>query len=141
MTDSIHAALWEWFLQCSAITKLFFNFSSAKDSDTVLATAGDTLLEEYIDGSQRRRYAFELSRYCPITFTQNDPGNVDMLEDAQTIAHWVEEQTSAGNFPAMPDGYTVEGISTLDEYAGYSTALDTNTAKYMIPFALDYMKG
>jgi hypothetical protein len=53
----------------------------------------------------------------------------------------VEEQTSAGNFPVLPNGYTVEGVSTLDEYAGYSTALDTNTAKYMIPFALDYMKG
>ncbi len=141
MTDSIHAALWEWFLQCSAITKLFFNFSSAKDSDTVIATAGDTLLEEYIDGSQRRRYAFELSRYCPITFTQNDPGNVDMLEDAQTIARWVEEQTSEGNLPVLPSGYTAENISVLDEYAGYSTAADENIAKYMIPFALDYQKG
>ena len=83
MTDSIHAALWEWFMQCSAITKLFFNFSTAKDTDTVIATAGDSVLEEYIDGSQRRRYAFELSRYCPITFIQNDTGNIEMLEDAQ----------------------------------------------------------
>lgn len=140
MTDSIHAALWEWFLQCSAITKLFFNFSTAKDSDTVIATAGDTLLDDFIDGSQRRRYAFELSRYCPITFAQNDPGNVDMLEDAQAIARWVEEQNDAGNLPELPGNYIADNIVVLDEYAGYTTPLDGKTAKYMIPFALDYIK-
>lgn len=141
MTDSIHAALWEWFSQCSAITKLFFNFSTAKASDTVISTAGDTLLEDYIDGSQRRRYAFELSRYCPITFTKNDPGNVDMLEDAQAIAHWVEEQNAAGNLPELPAGYVADSIVLLDEYAGYTTGMNENTAKYMLPFALDYSKG
>ena len=141
MTDSIHAALWDWFSQCSAITKLFFNFSSTKDSDTVIATAGDALLDEYIDGSQRRRYSFELSRYCPITFIQNDPGNIDMLEDAQVIAHWVEEQNNAGNLPELPEGCFAESVIVLDEYAGYGSAMDINTAKYMIPFALDYMKG
>ena len=141
MTDSIHAALWEWFMQCSAITKLFFNFSTAKDTDTVIATAGDSVLEEYIDGSQRRRYAFELSRYCPITFIQNDTGNIEMLEDAQAIAHWVEEQNAEGNLPVLPAGYAVESVVVLDEYAGYTTGIDQNTAKYMIPLALDYLKG
>lgn len=140
MTDSIHAALWEWFGQCSAITKLFFNFSTAKDSDTVITTAGDTLLDDFIDGSQRRRYAFELSRFCPITFAQNDPGNVDMLEDAQAIAQWVEAQNDAGNLPELPGSYIAENIVLLDEYSGYATASDGNIAKYMIPLALDYIK-
>lgn len=140
MTDSIHSALWEWFLQCSAITKLFFNFSTARDSDTVITTAGDSVLEEYIDGSQRRRYAFELSRFCPISFTQNDPGNVDMLEDAYAIAQWVEEQNNAGNMPALPNHCTADGVVLLDEYAGFVTAQNENTARYMIPFALDYTK-
>lgn len=141
MIDSIHAALWEWFLQCSAITKLFFNFSTAKNADTVITTAGDSVLEEYIDGSQRRRYAFELSRFCPISFTKNDPGNVDMLEDAQAIAAWVEQQNDAGNLPALPNGCIVESVVLLDEYAGYVTAQNENTARYMIPFALDYTKS
>ena len=141
MIDSIHAALWEWFLQCSAITKLFFNFSTATNADTVITTAGDSVLEEYIDGSQRRRYAFELSRFCPISFTKNDPGNVDMLEDAQAIAAWVEQQNEAGNLPALPNGCIVESVVLLDEYAGYVTAQNENTARYMIPFALDYTKS
>lgn len=140
MTDSIHSALWEWFLQCSSITKLFFNFSTSDDRDTVISTAGDTSLEEYIDGSQRRRYAFELSRFCPISYTQNDPGNVDMLEDAYAIAQWVEEQNSIGNLPALPGNCTADSIVLLDEYAGFVSAQNGNTAKYMIPFALDYTK-
>lgn len=140
MTESIHAALWEWFLQCSAITKLFFNFSTAKDADTVITTAGDSVLEEYIDGSKRRRYAFELSRFCPISFAKNDPGNVDMLEDAQAISRWVEEQNAAGNLPQLPHNCTAEEVVLLDEYAGYVTAQNENTARYMIPFALDYTK-
>lgn len=140
MTDSIHASLWEWFSQCSAITKRFFNFSTAKDSDTVISTAGDILLQDFIDGGQQRRYSFELSRFSPVTFTANDPGNVEMLEDVQTIAHWVEEQNAAGNLPVLPAGYSAESITVLDEYAGIVVAQNENIAKYMIPFALDYMK-
>ena len=141
MTDSIHAALWEWFLQCKDITKLFFNFSTAKDADTVILTAGDTVLEEYIDGSQRRRYAFELSRYCPIITQYNDDGNIAMLEDAETIARWAQQQSDEGVLPVLPAGYSAEKIIVLDEYAGYATATNENIARYMIPFALDYMKG
>ena len=140
MTDSIHSALWEWFAQCNSITKLFFNFSTAQDSDTVITTAGDSVLEEYIDGSQRRRYAFEVSRFCPISFLQNDSGNVDMLEDAQAISAWVEEQNAIGNLPKLPEGSTAEAVVLLDEYAGYVTAQNESIAKYMIPFALDYHK-
>lgn len=141
MNNSIHAALWEWFSQCSAITKLFFNFSTTEDEDTVIATAGDTVLEEYIDGSQRRRYAFELSRFCPVTFMQNDDGNIQMLEDAQAIAKWVEEQSRSGNLPRLPENMEADAITALDEYGGYAAALNENTARYMIPFALDYTKG
>lgn len=141
MTESIHAALWEWFAQCQTITRRFFNFSSANDEDTVIATAGDTLLEEYIDGSQRRRYAFEISHFCPITFEQNSTGNIDMLEEAQAVAHWVNEQTADGNLPQLPAGYTAESIDVLDEYAGYATAVNVNIAKYMIPMAMTYTKG
>lgn len=140
MTDSIHAALWEWFSQCSTITKRFFNFSTAENSDTVISTAGDVLLQDFIDDSQQRRYSFELSRFCPVTFTANDPGNVEMLEDVQTISKWVEDQNALGNLPILPNEYCAERIFVLDEYAGIVTAQNSNTAKYMIPFALDYTK-
>ena len=138
---SIHDALWEWFLQCAKITKLYFNFSGTDDGDTAIATSGDTLLEEYIDGSQRRRYAFNLIRFLPFTEEENDAGNVAMLEDVEAISRWVEEQNDAGNLPEFPNSCTAESVRVLDEYAGYVAAQDESRAKYMIPFAIDYIKG
>lgn len=140
MTNSIHAAVWEWFEQCSTITKLFFNFGAIENASTTISTAGDTLLDDYIDGSQRRRYAFEVYQTHPYTTNQGDDGNIDVLEDVETIAKWVEEQCEAGNLPKLPERMTPEGVVMLDEYAGYVTALNENTARYMIPFALDYIK-
>ena len=138
---SIHDALWEWFLQCAKITKLYFNFSGTDDGDTAIATSGDTLIEEYIDGSQRRQYAFDLVRYLPFTEVENDAGNVAMMEDVDAIINWAEEQNAAGNLPELPDGYAAENVRVLDEYAGYVAAQDESRAKYMIPFAIDYIKG
>ena len=138
---SIHDALWEWFLQCAKITKLYFNFSGTDDGDTAIATSGDTLTAEYIDGSQRRQYAFDLVRYLPFTDAENDAGNVAMLEDVEAISHWVEEQNDAGNLPEFPNSCTAESVRVLDEYAGYVAAQDESCAKYMIPFAIDYIKG
>lgn len=141
MTKGIHLALWKWFAQCASITKLFFNFSGTADEDTVIATSGDIALETYIDGGQRRRYSFELIRYLPATFEANDPGNIEMLEDVETIIEWTRQQITAGNLPILPEGCTAEDISVLDAYDGYAAWQDENTAKYMIPFALDYQKG
>lgn len=140
MTSSIHSALWEWLAGCATITKLFFNFSGQEDGDTAIATAGDTLLDDYIDGSQRRRYAFELIRYLPASFTANDTSNVLMMEDVDGIVAWVQQQNDDGAFPTFPAGYTVESVGVLEEGAGYVAAQDQNVAKYMIPFAIDYIK-
>lgn len=138
--ESIHAALWKWFMGCASITRLFFNFSGTEDGDTAIATSGDMLLEDYISGNQLRRYAFDLIRYLPATFAENDTGNVDMMEDIDSIVRWVQEQNDAGNFPQFPDGCTVESIEVLDDRTGYVAATDQNMAKYMIPFAIEYMQ-
>lgn len=141
MNNSIHRALWEWLDKCELISSLFFNFSAENDGDTAIIPAGDVLINAYIDGSQLRQYSFELSCILPLTFAENDSGNVDMIEEAEGIAEWIEEQCSSGNYPQMPDGYTVENIAVLDSYTGYIAAEDGNMAKYMISFSMDYMKG
>lgn len=138
---SIHEALWEWFLQCAKITKLYFNFSGTDDGDTAIATSGDSMIDEYIDGSQRRRYSFDLVRYLPFTDVENDAGNVEMMEDVDAIIQWVEEQNAAGNLPELPNSCAAESVRVLDEYAGYVAAQDDSRAKYMIPFAIEYLKG
>ena len=88
MNTSIHLALWEWFAQCAAITKLFFNFSGTEDADTVISTSGDVVMESYIDGSQRRRYSFELIRYLPTTALEG----VNCDFPFPFVAQWYEYQ-------------------------------------------------
>lgn len=139
MADSIHAALWKWFLQCGGITKLFFNFGAGEDESTVIATSGESVLQDYIDGRQLVRYSFDLIRYLPVAFQANDPGNVEMMEDVERIIEWVRRQNDAGNFPVFPSG-SVESISVVEENAGFVAAQDEEIAKYMIPFAMDYLK-
>ena len=80
-------------------------------------------------------------RFLPFTEIENDSGNVAMMEDVDAIINWAETQNAAGNLPELPDGYTAESVRVLNEYAGYVAAQDESCAKYMIPFAIDYIKG
>lgn len=140
MTKSIPAALWEWFAGCAEIARLFFNFGGDGDGDTVIAPSGDTLLDDYIDGSQRRRYAFELYRTLPLTTDPNDDGNVLMLEDVESVLQWVRDQNDDGNYPEFPDGCTIDSVSVLEDMNGYVSMVDQSTARYMIPMAITYIK-
>lgn len=137
---SKHRALWEWFAGCSEIAKLFFNFSGSEDGDTAIITAGDTLIEEYVDGAQKRRYAFNLVRFVPITFLENDIGNVTMAEELEAIKNWVESQNDIGDLPKFSNPCTAESVEVLDSYTGEIAAHNDNIAKYMMPFAITYIK-
>lgn len=141
MTTSIHAALWDWLLGCASITRLFFNFGEAADGSTGILTTGDMLLDEYIDGTQLRRYTFDLVRFLPIGWSANDAGNVEMMEDVDAIVDWMEQQSDAGAFPVFPAGCTVERVALSDEGASYTDAQDENRARYIVPILIDYEKA
>lgn len=138
--SSIHAALWEWLAGCASITKLFFNFGEASDGSTGIMTSGDTVLESYLDGSQLRRYAFDLVRFLPIGWDPNDAGNVTMMEDVDAIVEWMERQGDQANFPTFPSGCTVERVAVSDEGVGYADAQDDNRARYIVPIIVDYVR-
>lgn len=140
MTDSIPAGLWDWFKSCKQITRLFFNFSDDQSESTAISPSGDTLIEDYIDGSQRRQYAFELIRFLPASDEPNDTGNVDMIEDVEQLVEWVREQDASGALPEMPAGCFAEGVQTLETSTGYVAMQSEGKAKYMLPFALTYIK-
>lgn len=141
MIDSIPAGLWEWFFDCAKITRLFFNFSDGTNDATAIAPAGDTILDDYIDGSQRRQYAFELIRFVPVSTEANDTSNIEMLEEVENIREWVENQNNAGSLPQMPEGRYAESIEVPETQTGYVAMVDQNTAKYMIPFILTYTRS
>lgn len=133
---SRHDAVRDWLLKCPSIPKLGFNFAVAKDETTYIVPT-DTLLSSYIDGTQERTYAFQLVRYLPIDF--ENAGNINMQDEMDALADWVIEQNNTGNLPVFPKGYTVQEVEVLDTEAPYA-ALDGNMAKYMIPFAVHYLK-
>lgn len=137
---SIPAGLWEWFADCAKITRLFFNFSDGADGATAIAPSGDTVLDDYIDGSQRRQYAFELIRFLPVSTEANDASNVEMLEEIESIREWAEAQSDEGKLPEMPPGRYAESVEVPETGTGYVALADENTAKYMIPFILTYTK-
>mgnify|MGYP004732140501 FL=1 len=134
---SRHDAVRDWLLQCPSIPKLGFNFAEAADEATYIVPA-DTLLRSYIDGAQERTYAFQLVRFLPIDFETAD--NIDMQEEMDALADWVSEQNDAGNLPVFPKGCIVQEVEVLDTEAPYATPVDENLAKYMIPFAVNYLK-
>ncbi len=140
MIKSIPAGLWEWFKECANITRLFFNFSDSQDGATAISPAGDTVQDEYINGSQRRQYTFELIRFLPISTEPNDSSNVEMMEDIENIVDWVNAQDAQGKYPELPEGMSAEKIEVLDTQTGYIALQDQNIAKYMIPFAMTYIK-
>lgn len=134
---SRHDAVRDWLLQCPSIPKLGFNFAVAKDESTYIVPT-DTLLRSYIDGTQERTYSFQLVRFLPVDF--DNAGNINMQEEMDALADWVTEQNDAGNLPAFPGGCVVQDVEVLDTEAPYVTPMDENLAKYMIPFAVNYLK-
>lgn len=140
MTESIHEAVMNWLRTCPHISGLCFNFGPFQDGATVVIPT-DSLREEYAGGAQERRYAFELTRCLPASFDPDDPGNVAMQAEMENISAWIAEQDRLKNYPAFPDGCIVGGVLPLDVSASYVAAQDENLAKYMMPFAIDYLKG
>ena len=136
---TIHGAVWDWMQTCSKIKHMFFNFVTVGDGNAAIQPT-DTLVEEYIDGTQLRRYAVELIIFEPATFEADDTGNIDMLSDVDEIAEWIKSRADAEDFPDFPDGCTITEITVLETNAGYALAHDGSRAKYMLPFAIDYIK-
>ena len=138
--SSIHRAVWDWLGGCVSITKLFFNFGTQATGSTIIIPS-DSQTETYIDGTEMREYAVELIRFLPLTFDVNSTANIDMLEDVDAIAKWIEEQEAGGNYPLFPIGMTVQGIELTNSYSGYTLGSDGLYAKYTIPFKIIYEKG
>ena len=135
---SKHDAVRDWLLTCPSLTKLGFLFGRAESGGAVIIPS-DTQLAAYVDGSELRRYAFELAIYLPASYRFGE-GNVAQQEIVDGVAEWVAAQNAAGNLPAFPTGCQPIEARVLESEAPYIAAQDENVAKYVIPFAIDYYK-
>lgn len=140
MRNSKHDAVWEWLQTCPHIKNLFFNFSRSAPGDTTLIPA-DTIMEEYIDGSSRRRYQCTLTCVMHCTYDPNDTANLDAVSEFEQIHAWIQRQNDTGNFPKFPVGETPAEIIITPDEIGYVVANDLSSAKYMLQFEIEYQKG
>lgn len=134
-----HDAVRAWLLTCPQIQRMGFNFGAEEDGSTAMIPY-DYLLTEYIDGSQQRRYAFELIRFHDV---KEDPGgslNAADQAEMDKLTEWVQAQEKAGNYPQFPQGCTVQKVQLLDGQESMVAERLETMAKYMIPFGIDYLK-
>lgn len=138
MASNKHRAVWDWLLTCPYIGDLFFNAMTDRLGGTVLVPS-ETVVEEYLDGSQKRNYNCALTRFQSFSMDANDMANITTVTDLEDLMDWVRRQSEAGNFPVFPEGCTVTDIRVLPNESGYMVAQDFANAKYMIQFQIEYL--
>ncbi len=144
MAETKHDAVWAWLKGCPYIKDLFFNFSQVQNGGTALSplTAyNDTVVAEYTGGASLRQYDFTLIRFEACGFEPNERCNLEVLCDVERIASWADEQAAQGKLPAFPEGYTITGLEVLPSNTGYLAGMDGESAKYMLQFRIEYLKG
>lgn len=138
MASNKHRAVWDWLLTCPLIGDLFFNMASEKIGGTCLVPS-EQLVEEYIDGSEKRNYNCALTRFQAFSGDPNDMANITAVTDLEELGAWVKTQLREGNLPAFPEGCRVTDIRVLPNESGYMVAQDFSQAKYMIQFQIEYI--
>ena len=66
---------------------------------------------------------------------------LDAVTEFEQIHAWIQQQNDAGNLPEFPEGETPHEIFVLPNESGYAVAQDLSSAKYMLQFQIEYMKG
>lgn len=138
MASSKHTAVWNWLLTCDLIGDLFFNAMTERIGGTCLVPS-ESVVEEYIDGSEKRNYNCALTRFQPFSSDPNDMANITTVTDLEELCDWVREQVEDGDLPEFPTGSTVTDIRVLPNESGYMVATDFTVAKYMIQFQVEYI--
>lgn len=138
MASSKHRAVWDWLLTCPYIGDLFFNAMTDKAGGTCLVPS-ESVVEEYIDGGEKRNYNCALTRFQAFSADPNDMANIETVTDLEELGDWVRAQVRAGNLPAFPEGCHVTDIRVLPNESGFMVATDFHQAKYMIQFQIEYV--
>ena len=129
---------------------LFFNFINASSDNKQFVTLTDdiSLNRKYIDGSELKRYSFNVIDYKSISYNPlvTMPGysneNMDELMDVQSIIDWITEQDELRNFPnfgADCEIQSIEALSNQPALNGVDTSVTPVLAKYSISIRVTYL--
>lgn len=140
--QTIHEAVWAWLMTCPHIRDLYFNYAAEVNGATVLTPLTayrDAPVKEFTSQTSERQYEFALVRFAALSDAPNSCENMNVLLDAERLAAWVEAQDAAGNYPALPTGCTVTGVSVVSPGQSYFAARSEDDAKYQFQFAVRYL--
>jgi len=139
MTDSIIQGLTDYFMACPLLRDGVFRVDAlGNEAIEYVIETGITspIVQEYIDGSSVRQYQFN--------FGSREYYSLDRVENIQNstfyerLCDWIEEQSSAGNLPDMPEGCTAEKLTI--NAPGYMFDASMVNARYQIQLTLQYFK-
>lgn len=145
-------AIIDFLLTCPTIQSnpLFFNFINAKDKSKQIITGAvdNSVNENYIDGSVKRRYLFSIVDFCSISYQSipKVPGlsteNVADLKLVQDLLDWINQKGDEGTYPDFGEDCIIEEMHTTTDTPnlnGTDTSVTPALAKYSISIQIDYL--
>jgi hypothetical protein len=135
---SIIQALRTYLLTCPSLSSgalvLVDHIGSLPVQYAVIATAGDTVVEQYLDGSVTRRFPFA---FQSVEYTSDDLSRIENVGWFETFSDWLDAQTLAGNLPALTGKKTAEEIRATGQGYLYEEG-QSETGQYQINCELIY---
>lgn len=132
-------AVFEWLLKWPELDGyLKFNAILAEpDAASFNVVPTETVVERYIDGTARRRYAFQLKAVLAWS-AGYDPVNVEAESLVSSWLDWVGAQYAKGNVPLW-EGATITDIYPTQNAPGLNFVYqDDGLAEYVFEAVIDY---
>lgn len=132
-------AVFEWLTEWPALNGyLKFNaLLSKEDEASFNIVPRDYIVEQFIDGTAKRRYAFQLKAVLPWS-EGYDSVNRDAEEMVASWLDWVSAQYAKGNVPQW-EGATITDIAPTQNAPGLNFVYqDDGLAEYVFEAVIDY---
>lgn len=122
----------------SLFSWLYFNTINMSPGETAFIPDADSLLEDYIDGSQKREYMFSVA-FMREYDTGTSEVNADALSEAQNFSAWIKEQDGNGIYPEWGDDNDILGMDVLTEIPLMTADQDAGVARYLMQLKITYL--
>lgn len=136
---SIIEGLAEYFMKCPFLKdgRFHVDFLGPDPVEYTLEVLPcESVTKRYVNGDTLRR--------CLFAFGSRERYSADRTQNLENIAFyeelsdWVEEQSQAGDFPALPDGLSPDEMHAVS--SGYLFDESMESARYQIQLELFYYK-
>ena len=104
-----------------------------------------SLHRPYIDGTELKRYTFNLDSFKSVAYNPVIQGlpdeNMEDFAEVQELIDWITEQEELKNYPAFENCIIdkMRSLSSKPALVGVDTTLSPPTAVYRISIQIDYL--